>query len=123
ASKTAAGGAAAGSAVGGTVGFLAGLAAFGVPGIGPALGAGIWATTLGGAAAGGGVGLAAAGYARIKESEAWALTHDQVSNGHVVVGVHSDDEDEVVRAAQVLSDHGPQDLNYFDAHGNRVDRG
>ncbi|MDP8970626.1 MAG: hypothetical protein M3N52_09085, partial [Actinomycetota bacterium] len=56
AAKTAVGGAATGSAVGGAVGLLAGLAAFGVPGIGPAVGAGIWATTLGGAAAGGGVG-------------------------------------------------------------------
>lgn len=117
---TAAGGIAAGGAIGGTAGFLAGLAAFGIPGAGPVIAGGIWALTLGGAAAGAGVGLAATGYARIKQSEAWELTYDAVSRGSVAVGVHSPDEGDVDRAVDVFSTHGGSDLRRYDRDGNQV---
>ncbi|MDQ3028550.1 MAG: hypothetical protein M3R09_00665 [Actinomycetota bacterium] len=118
--KTAAGGIVGGAGVGGAVGFLAGIAAFGIPGVGPAVAGGIWALTLGGAAAGSGVGLAATSYAKIKQSEAWDLTYDTVSNGQVVVGVHTADESELEPAVGVLREHGSGDVTHFDGEGNRL---
>lgn len=118
--RTSATGIAAGAGIGGAAGFLAGVAAFGVPGIGPAVAGGIWAMVLGGAAAGSGVGLAVSGYARIKESEAWDLTYQDVSEGRVVVGVHTPDESELERALKVLRDGGADEINHFDAEGNRL---
>ena len=118
--KSAARGIAGGAGVGGAVGFLAGIAAFGIPGVGPAVAGGIWALTLGGAAAGSGVGLAATSYAKIKESEAWDLTYDTVSEGQVVVGVHTGDESELHLAVDALREHGSGEVTHFDAEGNRL---
>jgi hypothetical protein len=112
-------GAAAGAGVGGAVGFLAGAAAFGIPGVGPAIGAGIWATTLGGAAFGTGVGLLQGGIAGVKESEAWKLTYDSVREGKVVLGVHAEDEDLIATAEDVLRDHGGAGVSRFDVDGAR----
>lgn len=112
-------GAATGAGVGGTLGFLAGAAAFGLPGVGPAVGAGIWATTLGGAAFGTGVGLLQGGIAGVKESEAWQLTYDSVKEGMVVVGVHDDEPDLVDVAEEVFREHGGDDVSRFDVEGAR----
>jgi hypothetical protein len=112
-------GAAAGAGAGGVAGLIGGAVMFGIPGIGPAIGAGIWAATLGGAAAGAGVGFAAGGIGAAKESEAWAVTFEAVENHKVVVGVHSDDAALVERAAEVLREHGPERLEEFDAEGER----
>jgi hypothetical protein len=118
--KTFLGGAATGTAAGGVIGFLAGLAAFGVPGLGPVIAGGLWATTIGGAAAGGGVGSALAGYAKIKQSEAWELASRSVEAGQAIVGVHSPDEEDVTGAAKVLEAEQPESLTYFDAEGNQT---
>ncbi len=112
-------GAATGAGVGGAVGFLAGAAAFGIPGVGPAVGAGIWATTIGGAAFGTGVGLLQGGIAGVKESEAWQLTYTSVKEGKVVVGVHAADPDTIDTAAEVLTDHSGSDVQRFDVEGAR----
>lgn len=114
------GGAAAGTGVGGAVGFLAGAAAFGIPGVGPGVGAGIWAATLGGAAAGGGVGFTAGAMAKMKQSQAWELTLEEVSKGYVVVGVHSDDPEELEDAVGALAARRPGKMHRFDADGNEV---
>lgn len=114
------GGAATGTGVGGAVGFLAGAAAFGIPGVGPGVGAGIWAATLGGAAAGGGVGFTAGAMAKMKQSQAWALTLQEVSEGYVVVGAHTDDPDELQDAVQALATRDPGKMHRFDADGNEV---
>src|SRR5215212_6572799 len=53
--KATAVGSAAGGAAGGLAGFLAGLAAFAIPGVGPAIGTGLWISTVGGAVIGSGV--------------------------------------------------------------------
>jgi hypothetical protein len=112
-------GAAAGAGVGGALGFLAGAAAFGIPGVGPAVGAGIWATTLGGAAFGTGVGLLQGGIAGVKESEAWQLTYDSVKEGRVVVGVHAEDPALIDAAEEVFREHGGSDISRFDVEGAR----
>lgn len=119
AGRTAAKSAAAGAGIGGAAGFLAGAAVFGIPGIGPVVGAGIWAATLGGAAAGAGVGFTAGGVAGVKESEAWGLTFEALREGKVVIGVHGEREDMVQRAADVLEGFEPQRLEYFDVEGAR----
>jgi hypothetical protein len=118
--KATLGGAAAGSGIGGALGFLAGAAAFGIPGVGPAIGAGVWAATIGGAAAGGGVGFTAGAMTQLKQSEAWELTLQDVQAGRVVVGVHTDDEDEHDKAAEALRGTDPQSFNRFDADGRRI---
>jgi hypothetical protein len=117
AAKSAGTGAAVGAGVGGLTGFLAGAAAFGIPGIGPAVGAGIWATTIGGAAAGAGVGFTAGGVSGVKESEAWALTYENVSEGRVMVGVHSEEPDQVNTAEEVLQGADPIQICTFDRSG------
>ncbi|HVL99649.1 MAG TPA: hypothetical protein VM324_10205 [Egibacteraceae bacterium] len=114
------GGAATGAGVGGAVGFLAGAAAFGIPGVGPAVGAGIWAATLGGAAAGTGVGFTAGAMSKIKQSEAWELTLQEVGEGYVVVGAHADDRDELERAVEVLAANNPSRMHRFDAEGHEI---
>lgn len=114
------GGAATGVGVGGAVGFLAGAAAFGIPGVGPAVGAGVWAATLGGAAAGGGVGFTAGAMAKMKQSQAWELTLQEVEDGYAVVGAHTDDPDEFDDAIETLQAREPRALHRFDAQGNEV---
>jgi hypothetical protein len=118
--KSTIGGAAAGTGVGAALGFVAGAAAFGIPGVGPAVGAGIWAAVLGGAAAGGGVGFTAGAMARMKQSEAWELTLEDVRNGRVIVGAHTDDKEEFDRAVEALEGTSPQTMRQFDADGNPV---
>ena len=120
--KKVAAGAAAGSAVGGAAGFLAGLAAFAIPGVGPVLGAGVWAATIGGAVAGGSVGGVVAGVGSIDVSEAWELTYQSVRAGRVVVGVHSDDQEEVGRGAEALEKLEPLSMHRFGREG-RVQAG
>lgn len=114
------GGAAGGAGIGGAVGFLAGAAVFGIPGVGPAVGAGIWAATLGGAAAGGGVGFTAGAMARMKQSQAWELTLQEVSEGFVVVGAHTDDRKTFSDAVAALRASDPHTLHRFDAEGHEI---
>lgn len=117
------GGAAAGTGIGAAAGFLAGAAVFGIPGIGPAVGAGIWALTLGGAAAGGGVGFTAGAMANMKQSQAWELTFQEVGDGLVVVGTHSHDRGEYESAVHTLQDAGPEKMHLFDNAGNELNAG
>lgn len=114
------GGAATGAGVGGAVGFLAAAAAFGIPGVGPAVGAGLWAATLGGAAAGTGVGFTAGAMADLKQSDAWELTLREVDEGYVVVGAHTDDPGEFGDALKALERHDPPKLHRFDKEGNEI---
>ncbi len=111
------GGVAKGSAIGGTagatLGFIAGAIAFGIPGIGPAVGAGIWGATAGAAAAGATGGAVIGGF--------WKMRYrDELSEGRVLVGVHSGDEAAVEKAIDELRKHGPQELDRFDEHGELV---
>jgi hypothetical protein len=112
-------GAAAGAGVGGLAGLIGGAVVFGIPGIGPAVAAGIWASTLGGATAGAGVGFTAGGILSAKESEAWQLTFEAVGDHKVVVGVHAEDAEVVDTATEVLRGHDPQRLEHFDVEGAR----
>jgi len=114
------GGAVAGTAIGGVLGLAIGMFAFGVPGLEAVNAGGLWASALGGGAAGGGVGVIAAANAKIKQSEAWELAFQSVDTGYVLVGVHSGTEDEVRTAATILRQQNPLSMNEFDAKGKRV---
>jgi len=109
-----------GGAVGTVAGALAGTVAFAIPGIGPGIGAGIWAATLGGAVAGGAVGGMAGGVAATNETEDWELTYEEVGAGRVLVAVHTDDEAEADRLAELLQKHDPLKIERFDDHGKRI---
>lgn len=109
--------AAAGAGAGGAAGFLAGLAAVGIPGAGPLVGAGVWAATAGGAAAGGVAGGVAGGITKM-----WEMHYkDAVANGGALVGIHSEDQAEVQRGAEVLLAERPQRLDHLDQEGNLRD--
>lgn len=111
--------AAAGAAGGGAAGFLAGLVAFGIPGAGPVLGAGVWAATAAGATAGGVAGGVSGGITKM-----WELHYrDAVMNGSALVGVHSDDSQEVHKASVLLAESSPQPVRVdnIDAEGNLLD--
>ncbi len=113
-------GAVAGGATGGLAGFLAGLAAFAIPGAGPVIGAGVWAATIGGAVAGGSVGGVIGGYSAVDMTEAYELTYESVRAGRVLVGVHSDEPDDVEKGEEILRKLEPLSINRFDASGRRV---
>lgn len=120
--KAALTGTAVGGAVGGIAGFIAGALAFGIPGIGPVVGSGIWAATLGAAGVGGPIGGLVAGAAALGESEAWESTyHESVRSGRVVIAVHADDRQQLDQAADILRGQEPAALDFLNAQGRRVD--
>ncbi len=102
--KGAAQGATAGAVGGAAIGALTALA---IPGIGPAVAAGLWA--LAGAAG----GLAVGGTANTGGSPAWRATFDVVASGNFAVGVHDDDPDVVDLGEEALRDREPLSVNRF----------
>ncbi len=103
--RSAAEGATAGAVGAGAAGALVGVA---VPGIGPAVAAGLWA--LGGAAAGGVLG----GVATAGDSEAWRQTYQVVQSGNFAVGVHTNDTDLADVAEATLTELEPMSINRFE---------
>jgi hypothetical protein len=88
--------------------------------VGPALGVGIWAATLGGAIAGGAVGGVAGGIAATDQAEDWELTYDDVAAGSVLVAAHAGDEAEAAKQEEVLRAHSPSKVERFDERGKRI---
>jgi hypothetical protein len=108
-------GATTGSVLGGLGGLLVGLEELLIPGIGPFLAAGTIATTLAGAGLGalsGGIigGLTGMG---IPEEDAKVYS-DSIDNGYYLIIVDGY-EDEIDRAASVLSGHNIDNWKIFDA--------
>lgn len=114
------GGAAVGSVVGGAAGLLVGGVTFGLTGSDPSLAAGVWATTLGGTAAGGGVGFTTGAMTTMKQSQAWALALQDVGEGDVFVEVHTQDPRQLGKASKALRRHGFGALHAFDEEGNSL---
>ncbi|MFN0073646.1 MAG: hypothetical protein ACKVVP_19370 [Chloroflexota bacterium] len=117
--KSTAVGSVAGGAAGGMAGFLAGLAAFAIPGVGPAIGTGVWISTLGGAVLGGGVGGMVGGVSSISAGNAWELTY-QLQEGRALVGVHSDERSTIEHARSILSGETILAIGEFDENGHRI---
>lgn len=114
-------GAAVGTGAGGLTGFLAGAAAFAIPGVGPVIGTGVWASTIAGAVGGGAVGGVTAGVSGLGMGEAWELTHASLKEGHLVLMVHAEEEDQADRAAGALEREGPRTVRRFDGDGKRIE--
>lgn len=111
-------GAAAGGAVGSLTGLLVGLGMVAIPGVGPVMLAGAWATALAttltgvaiGAATGGVVGgLVGLG---IPEGRAKAYS-DRIDQGDFLVMVEGS-EDDILRAQTILSHRGINDWGIYD---------
>ena len=119
-------GAGTGAALGGLGGLLVGLGALAIPGIGPVLAGGALATALATTVAGGAIGAAAGGLTGalvglgIPDDRA-RFYNGRVNRGDYLVMVDGT-EDEIRRADTILSRHGVQDWNVFDApSGERHD--
>jgi uncharacterized membrane protein len=93
-----------GSTVGGLAGLLGGLAAFSIPGIGPLLGVGVLATTLGGAALGAVAGERATHFKELgvpdDRSERYGAA---LESGGVVLAISAHSADEVMQARETLA--------------------
>ncbi|HUQ63457.1 MAG TPA: hypothetical protein VM121_06880 [Acidimicrobiales bacterium] len=113
-----------GAAVGGAVGSaIAGAAAFLIPGIGPVVGVGIWAAAAGGALAGSTVGGMVGGISALPLNEDWELTYgDSVKEGRVLVAVHSSEEDESDRAAEIFEKEGAENVQRLDSQGRPAEQ-
>ena len=103
--------AATGAAIGGVAGLLAALASLTIPGVGPIIAGGVFATTLGTTAAGTGIGAVAGGLigtlTDMGMSEDDARYYDEgIRNGKTLVTVH--DTDRAVEAAAILNQYGGQ---------------
>jgi uncharacterized membrane protein len=100
-------GALGGTALGGLVGLIAGASALMIPGIGPALAAGAWATVLGTTAAGAGIGAAYGGLvgALIGFGVAEEQTHiyvEGIQNGGILVLVQPDKQERVAMVEKIM---------------------
>lgn len=99
-----------GSALGGLIGLLAGASAIVVPGIGPAMAAGAWASVAGTTAAGAGIGAAYGGLvgALIGFGVAEEQTHlyvESVQQGNILMIVQPKG-DHLTRAEEIMQEHG-----------------
>ena len=103
-------GALGGTALGGLVGLIAGASALVVPGVGPALAVGTWATVLGTTAAGAGIGAAYGGLvgALVGLGIAEEQTHvyaEGVQRGGILVLVEADSLERLERAEAIMVEH------------------
>lgn len=106
-----------GSTVGGLAGLLGGLALFSIPGIGPLLGVGVLATTIGGAALGAAAGERATHFKELgvpdDRSERYGTA---LESGSVVLAVSAGSADQVMQAREVLALHQADEI---DVHAAR----
>lgn len=101
-----------GSMAGGLAGFVAGLALFSIPGLGPFLGIGVLAGTLGGAALGSAVGGRAGQLTDLGvPAERAERYHSAIETGHVVVAIIAPDGATIEIAREVLASNGADDLD------------
>ena len=114
--KGALSGGGAGAVVGGTLGFLAGAAAFGIPGIGPVIGSGIWAAVAGGTMAGATAGGLMGGFRKMWESNYL----DALREGKVLVSVNSEDEAQHHEAFMALQFTGAEGIEQYDKQGELI---
>ena len=121
--KAAGTGAATGAGVGAIAGLVGGALAFGIPGIGPVLGTGIWAAVIGGAGLGAGVGGVASGVAAAGTDETWAQTYQEsVRAGHVLVAVSANSYSDLEKAERVLDDAKPMKVEQVSDLGQVIER-
>jgi hypothetical protein len=108
-------GAAGGATAGGIAGLLVGLGALIIPGVGPVIAAGTWATAIGTTAAGAGLGAIAGGI--VGALTGAGLSHDEahvyaegVKRGNILVTVKADDH-QVGQVSDTLRRDNAVDVN------------
>ena len=102
----------AGGAIGGTLGLLAGIGMLAIPGVGPFIAAGPIMGALAGLGVGGAVGglIGALVGMGIPEYEAKRF-EGRIKEGGVLLSVHCDTSEEIVRAKDVLKHTGAQHIS------------
>lgn len=109
--ESAGAGALGGTALGGLVGLIAGASTLVIPGIGPALAFGTWATVLGTTAAGAGIGAAYGGFvgALIGFGVAEEQTHiyvEGVERGGIILLVQPEEPERLQTAHDTMLENG-----------------
>ncbi len=114
AGSAAATGAVAGGILGGLGGWLLGIGALAIPGVGPFIAAGAFASALGGAAIGAGVGAIAGALAGMGVPKEEAEYYEgEVKSGRTLVAVRADGR--YAEAQRLLRQHGAYDIESKDA--------
>ncbi len=112
ASQGAAAGAAAGGIIGGALGLLAGLGTITIPGIGLFLVGGPILATLSGLAAGGSVGYLAGALIGLGIPKYIVTLYEgKLQQGHVLIVVHPESEEELHTAKSIFKKAGGQDIS------------
>lgn len=108
-----------GGTAGGVVGFLAGLALFSIPGLGPFLGVGVLATTLGGAVLGSAAGQRTAEFSALGLPEDRAERYSgALESGQVILALTAEDVQTAKVAHGVLEASGAQDVDVHPYRSN-----
>ena len=113
-------GALGGGALGGLVGLIAGASALMLPGLGPALAGGIWATVLGTTAAGAGIGAAYGGFVGALvgfgvAEEQTDIYEEGIERGGILLLVRGPDEERLEAAAEIMAAAGGSGVNVVTA--------
>lgn len=105
-------GVAAGGAIGGTLGLLAGIGILAIPGLGPLIAAGPIVSALAGLGAGGAVGGCIGALVGMGIPEYEAKRYEgQIKQGGVLLSVHCDTSEQIIRAKELLKQTGGQDIS------------
>ncbi len=108
-----------GGVIGGALGWLAGIGAIVIPGIGPLIVAGPIAAALSGAAVGAGVGGIAGALIGLGFPEYVAQDYeDRVKRGNVLITLHTESVDEMMRARKIFEDEDAMEISAYDEQGN-----
>ena len=106
-----------GSTVGGLAGLLGGLAMFSIPGIGPFLGVGVLATTIGGAALGSAAGERAYEFGHLGLAEERSKRYGSALEvGEIVLAVVADTAAEVMTSREVLAQQQADEIDVLPRH-------
>ncbi|HEX6289958.1 MAG TPA: general stress protein [Herpetosiphonaceae bacterium] len=101
-----------GGTLGGLAGLLGGLALFSIPALGPFLGVGVLATTIGGAALGSALGERVAHLVALGVPQERTRRYGQaLEAGQIVLGVTARSSAEVHRAREVLALHEADEID------------
>lgn len=103
-----------GGTVGGLAGLLGGLALFSIPGLGPFLGVGVLATTLGGAAIGSALGERTAHLTTLGvPTDRTQRYGTALETGAVVLAASANSADQVMQAREVLAMHQADEIDVY----------
>lgn len=105
-------GAGTGAVIGGVLGWLAGIGSLAIPGVGPFIAAGPIIAALAGVGAGGAVGGVAGGLIGLGMPEYEAKRYQgRITDGGMLVSVHSDNSMWTRRAKEIMQRTGAQDIS------------